>query len=109
MVTTSQFRALALALPGAEEKAHFGKADFRVKNRIFAGLSPTKGATVGAPCERGYFKARPDLREELSGSAAFVPAEGAWGRSGWTYVDLSQVELALLRELLLDSWKLVVP
>ena len=109
MVTTSQFRALALSLPGVEEKSHFGKADFRVQNKIFAGLAPRKGALPGVEAERGYFKARPELRDELGGSAAFTLAEGAWGRSGWTYVELSQVEVALLRELLLDSWKLVAP
>jgi predicted DNA-binding protein (MmcQ/YjbR family) len=109
MVTTSQFRALALSLPGAEEKSHFGKADFRVQDKIFAGLAPRKGAVPGADSLRGYFKVRPELREELSGSPGFAPAEGGWGRSGWTYVELSQVELALLRELLVDSWKLVAP
>jgi predicted DNA-binding protein (MmcQ/YjbR family) len=107
MVTTSQFRALALALPAAEEKSHFGKADFRVQNKIFAGLAPGKGH--GVQSERGYFKARPELRDELAGSTAFTPAEGAWGRSGWTYVELPQAELILLRELLLESWKLVAP
>lgn len=109
MVTTSQFRALALSLPGAEEKSHFGKADFRVQDKIFAGLAPGKSPMPGAELERGYFKARSELQEELSGSAAFTPAEGAWGRSGWTYVELPKVKLALLRELLLDSWRLVAP
>jgi predicted DNA-binding protein (MmcQ/YjbR family) len=109
MVTISQFRAAALSLPGAEEKSHFGKADFRVQDKIFAGLAPRQGATPGAESERGYFKARPELREELSGSAAFTAAEGAWGKSGWTYIELPQVELALLRELLHGSWKLVAP
>jgi predicted DNA-binding protein (MmcQ/YjbR family) len=109
MVTTSQFRALALSLPGAEEKSHFSKADFRVQGKIFAGLAAGKAPVPGAGPERGYFKARPELRDELSGSAAFTPAEGAWGRSGWTYVELPQVKAALLSELLLDSWKLVAP
>jgi predicted DNA-binding protein (MmcQ/YjbR family) len=109
MVTTAQFRALALSLPGAEEKSHFGKADFRVRDKIFAGLTPSKGAAPGEQAERGYFKASTELREELSGSRAFTPAEGAWGRSGWTYVELPLVELAVMRELLFDAWKLVAP
>jgi predicted DNA-binding protein (MmcQ/YjbR family) len=115
MATSSQFRALALALPGVEEKSHFGKADFRVQNKIFAGLAPGRHPAAGAEQpERGYFKAGPELREELSGSAsalngAFALAEGAWGRSGWTYVELPKVELALLSELLMQSWKLVAP
>ena len=37
-MTPETFRSLALALPGAEEKSHFGKADFRVRNNIFATL-----------------------------------------------------------------------
>ena len=37
------FRDLALALPEAAEKSHFGKADFRVRTRIFAGFT-AKGA-----------------------------------------------------------------
>ena len=71
--------------------------------------SPENGAARGAEPERGYFKARAELREELSGSAAFAPAEGAWGKSGWTYVELPRVELELLREMLVESWKLVAP
>jgi predicted DNA-binding protein (MmcQ/YjbR family) len=103
MVTPAQLRSLCLSMPGAEEKSHFGKADFRVKNKIFAGLTDTPG--------RGYFKARPELQEELlaARSAVFEAAQGAWGRSGWTYVELPKVELAVLRELVADAWRLVAP
>ena len=38
-MSTELFRQLALALPEAEEKSHFGKADFRVRNKIFAGFT----------------------------------------------------------------------
>jgi predicted DNA-binding protein (MmcQ/YjbR family) len=103
MVTAAQFRALCLSLPGAEEKSHFGKADFRVANKIFAGF--------GEEPERGYFKARSELREELLAPLAgpFTAASGAWGQHGWTYVALSEVRLPLLRELVGDSWRLVAP
>ena len=37
-MTPADVRKLALGLPEAEEKAHFGKADFRVRNKIFASL-----------------------------------------------------------------------
>jgi hypothetical protein len=37
-VTREDLRRLALALPAAEEKSHFDKADFRVRNKIFASL-----------------------------------------------------------------------
>ena len=35
-MTVDAYRALALALEGAEEKAHMGHPDFRVNGRIFA-------------------------------------------------------------------------
>lgn len=103
MATAAQFRALCLSLPGAEEKSHFGKADFRVANKIFAGFSEDP--------QRGYFKARAELREELlaAGAGPFTPAQGAWGRHGWTYVDLPQVKLPLLREVVADAWRVVAP
>ena len=37
-MTATGFRRIALALEGAVEGAHFGHADFRVGNRIFASL-----------------------------------------------------------------------
>lgn len=103
MVTAAQFRALCLSLPGAEEKSHFGKADFRVANKIFAGFSEDP--------QRGYFKARAELREELlsAPSSVFAAAQGAWGQHGWTYVALPQVRMPVLRELISESWRLVAP
>jgi predicted DNA-binding protein (MmcQ/YjbR family) len=103
MATPAQLRALSLSLPDTEEKSHFGKADFRVRNKIFAGFSEEP--------RRGYFKARPELQEELAAasSSAFAPAPGGWGKSGWTYVELPKVELTVLRELIIDAWKLVAP
>jgi len=96
-------RAIALSLPEAEEKSHFGKPDFRVKNKIFAGL--TEETT------KAYIKARPELQALLlaSSSGAFSPATGAWGRQGWTYIELPKVDSALLREIVTDAWKLVAP
>jgi predicted DNA-binding protein (MmcQ/YjbR family) len=103
MVTAARFRTLCLSLPGAEEKSHFGKADFRVANKIFAGFSEDP--------QRGYFKARVELREELLATPAspFTPAQGAWGQHGWTYVELLAVKLPILRELVAHSWRLVAP
>ena len=38
-MTTARYRELALSLPGAEEKSHFEKPGFRVRNKIFAGFN----------------------------------------------------------------------
>jgi hypothetical protein len=100
-VTPAQLRQLALALPGSEEKSHFEQPDFRVHNKIFAGLA--------RDAKTGSLKLAPELQGALleARAAAFYPAAGAWGRSGWTHVVLAEVELGELRELLGESWRLV--
>jgi hypothetical protein len=103
MASPAHLRKLALSLPETEEKSHFGKADFRVKNKIFAGLTEVAG--------RGYVKARPELQALMVSvyGDVFSAATGAWGRSGWTYVELNGVDVGALRELVIDAWKLVAP
>lgn len=36
MMTVEEVRAFAMSLPQAEETLHWGKASFRIKNKIFA-------------------------------------------------------------------------
>jgi hypothetical protein len=103
MITPAQLRKLALALPEADEKSHFEQPDFRVRNKIFAGLS-RDGV-------EGNLKLTPELQAMvLSANAkAFRPAAGAWGRSGWTHFKLAEVQVGELGALLEDAWRLVAP
>jgi hypothetical protein len=95
-------RRLALALPEAEEKSHFGKPDFRVRNRIFATLPEGGHAVV---------KLTPDQQEMLTGSepAVFQPVNGGWGRQGWTKVMLANADELTLKSALLTAWHNVAP
>lgn len=95
-------RRLALALPEAEEKSHFGKPDFRVRNHIFATLPEGGHAVV---------KLTPDQQEMLAASepAIFEPVNGAWGRQGWTKVLLANADELTLRSALLTAWRNVAP
>ena len=103
MVTATRFRALALSQPEAEEKSHFGQPDFRVRNKIFAGLS--RDGT------RGNLKLTHGLQAQARerNPAAFVPCEGAWGRRGWTYVELARADYAQLKTLMREAWRLTAP
>lgn len=103
MVTRAQFAELALAMPEATQASHFGKPDFRVRNKIFANLDND--------AERGSLKVRSEIQRMLVSARpeAFAPAAGAWGDSGWTYVMLEHVEAAELRELIADAWRLIAP
>ena len=103
MITRAQFAELALAMPEAEQAAHFGNPDFRVRNKIFA--------TLDRDGERGSLKVRAEIQGLLVEARpdVFVPAAGAWGASGWTYVMLERVELDEMRELIADAWRLIAP
>jgi hypothetical protein len=103
LITRAQFAELALAMPEATRGSHFGNADFRVRNKIFA--------TLDSGAERGSLKVRSEIQRLLVSARpeAFVPAAGAWGNSGWTYVVLEHVELDEVRELVADAWRLIAP
>jgi predicted DNA-binding protein (MmcQ/YjbR family) len=102
-MTGTQFRDLALSLPGAVESSHFNHPDFRVGKRIFA--------TLGYPDQRsGMVRLTPDQQGELLRTApgVFRPAAGAWGRSGSTVVLLSAITAAAFRPILRRAWENVV-
>ena len=105
MTTAIDWRRLALALPEVCEGSHFGKADFRVAGKIFAGLSADEST--------GTLKLLPEIQASLVGcegeDAPFTPCAGAWGRSGWTFVDLARVDLAVVEALVGEAWRLVAP
>ena len=103
MVTAAQFRKLAMSFPEVEEKSHFEQPDFRVRNKIFAGLS--------RELDQGTLKLTPELQAMVMSAEpdVFVPAAGAWGRGGWTRIILAKAELPGLRELLAEAYRLVAP
>ena len=103
MVAAAEMRRLALSLPEVEEKAHFGQPDFRVRNKIFAGLSRDE--------KRGTLKLLPELQAALLDAKpeTFSPAAGAWGRQGWTHVDLARAARGELAELIAEAWRLTAP
>ena len=98
-MTGEDFRRLALSLPEAVEQGHMGHPDFRVGGKIFASMD-----TGG---RRGCVKLAPDHQEMLLDAepALFEPAEGYWGRKGWTYLRLAGADEAAARGVLTASWK----
>jgi hypothetical protein len=101
-MNATDMRRLSLEMPGAEEKSHFGKADFRVRNRIFATLPDTDTAVV---------KLTHEQQEMLTGAepAIFAPVPGGWGRQGWTRVTLAAADELALKSALLTAWRNVAP
>ena len=102
MVSASEARALALSLPEAVESSHFDTPDFRVRGKIFATLpGPDRMVVRIDPADQAVLLA--------AEPATFSPCPGAWGLKGWTIVQLGAVDPDVLRDLLVDSWRRLVP
>ena len=95
-------RRLALRLPEAEEKSHFGKADFRVRNKIFATLPDRRRAVVKLTTEQQQTMAEAE-------PSIFAAVPGGWGRQGWTSVQLRTCDEVTLRSALTTAWRNVAP
>lgn len=99
-MTASDFRRLALSLPGAEEGSHMGSPDFRVGGRIFATLaSESQGF--------GNLMLTPELQADFVRELpdVFLPIAGGWGRMGSTHIRLTKATEDLLRGALEAAWK----
>lgn len=97
--TQGQVRAWALALPEAHEGSHMGRADLRVRDKIFATL-PADGQTVN-------MKSTPANLDALVRSAPDVFKDVWAGR--WFAVRLDGIDAAEVRALLEDAWRLTAP
>jgi len=98
-MSISRFRKLALSLPDAVEGAHQGKADFRVKKRIFA--------TLGYPDQDwGMVKLTPEQQAVLVEAEPdiFRPVPGGWGKGGATNVRLAKADATTLKSALTMAW-----
>src|SRR5215471_699268 len=99
MMTTAQFRRIAVSLPETEEKAHMNHPDFRVAGKIFATLDyPKEGWAM--------VKLTPEQQQEFTHDApeVFVPVKGNWGKMGCTNVLLRKANNASVRPALLAAW-----
>jgi hypothetical protein len=102
MMTPEAFRRLALSLPEAHEKETWGEATFRVRDKIFATLGPD-GVDAG-------LKASLEAQAALVNSAPEVFSIAHYtGRYGWIGVKLARVDDDELRELVIESWRLIAP
>ena len=101
-MTATMFRKLALGFPEAQEKSHFGKADFRVKNKIFATL---------LDAETGVVKLAPEQQEMIVAAepTIFSALKGGWGNQGWTRVGLRSCDEATVKSALTMAWRNVAP
>jgi len=98
-MTPQEFRRIALGMQGAFEGAHMGHPDFRANGRIFATIAPD--------AKWGMVKLSPDQQTEFvrAEPETFVPAAGAWGRSGCTMVQFATADGETLGEVMTLAWQ----
>jgi hypothetical protein len=103
MVSIAVARQSALALPEVEEKSHFEKPDFRVKNKVFA--------VIHIDTNRVVVKFNvADQSVFCSFDATVIyPIPGGWGRQGWTFINLKKVRKSMFLNALTTAWKTVAP
>jgi uncharacterized protein YdhG (YjbR/CyaY superfamily) len=102
MMNASGFRRIILGLRDAVEGAHMGHVDFRVAGRIFASLNADETT--------GTVKLPPDDQARLvnGNGEAFRPASGAWGRQGWTVIELREADEETAGEAVTTAWQAAV-
>jgi len=98
-MTADDFRDIALSMAGASERAHMGHPDFRANGRIFA--------TLHADDRSGVVKLSPEEQREFvrMHPKVFSPASGAWGRQGWTTIELQAAQRASVRGAVTLAWQ----
>jgi hypothetical protein len=101
MLTAAAARRLALSLPEADERFHWGRPSFRVNGRIFA--------TLWTKEQRAIVKLSLDEQDVLTQVLPRVFAVTAWRRQGWTCVELRLVDAWLFEELLVAAWRRLAP
>jgi predicted DNA-binding protein (MmcQ/YjbR family) len=103
MVTATTARTLALSYDEAEELPHFEKASFRIKKKIFATLDLKKHRVVIklSPIDQSVFS---NYNKEI-----IYPANGAWGKQGWTIIELKRVRKDVFKDALTISYCTVAP
>jgi predicted DNA-binding protein (MmcQ/YjbR family) len=103
MISATTFRKTANSFDQVSEEPHFNKISFRVKGKIFATLDqPTKHATLKlAVADQSVYC--------LIQPAFASPATGAWGKQGWTLINLPKAPKQLLAEMLKKAYQQVAP
>ncbi|HEX5495821.1 MAG TPA: MmcQ/YjbR family DNA-binding protein [Mycobacteriales bacterium] len=103
MVTADQVRREALSLPRTEEHLIHGRLKYRVGRIVYASLSADETALgFGFPKEErvGLIASDPEK--------FFMPIRSD-ERFNWVRAWLAALDEQEMRELVLDSWRMVVP
>ncbi len=103
MPTITTARKLAMAFDEVTEEPHFEVTSFRVKKKIFA--------TMNEPESRMTIKLSAADQDVFCTFDAMVvyPVPNAWGKQGWTHVNLQTIRKEMLQDILTVAYCTVAP
>ena len=95
---------ICLSFPEVTESPHFEKTSFRIRKKIFATLGREQLQLVVKLSEIDQ-----SVFSEMLGEIVY-PVPGAWGRKGWTIVELNHLDREeVLIDILTTAYKEVAP
>lgn len=100
MITPETVKTMALSFEGTDEKPHFERTAFTVKKKIFATLS-LKDKTLNL-----RFTPQVQFIFCPPGSDVIFPVGNAWGKQGWTTVNLDKANKKLVQSALEEAYRL---
>lgn len=97
MVAIQEAVTYALSLPEAIEMPHFEKRSFRVGKKIFA--------TLNEPKQQMVVKLNEIDQSVFSVNKTVIyPLANAWGKQGWTVIELKKVRKSLFKDAIQVSY-----
>lgn len=100
MVTPDEAKAMALSFEGSDEKPHFGRTAFTVNKKIFATISfKDKTLNVRFTPQAQFIFCPPQ-------SDVIFPIPNAWGKQGWTTINLTKANKKLVKSALEEAYRL---
>jgi hypothetical protein len=94
VVTIEQARNYAMTLDLVVEQPHFEKSSFRINKKIFLTLDVARkrGCVKLSAIDQDVFSA---MQKEV-----IYPVPNAWGKQGWTFIELKDINIAVFRDIL---------
>ncbi|WP_274474555.1 MmcQ/YjbR family DNA-binding protein [Mangrovimonas aestuarii] len=102
MTTFGTLEKIILNFPEVTVEPHFEKISFRVKKKIFATYDEKNNRATVKLSEKEQ-----DIFSSLS--SQIYPVDNKWGKQGWTFIDLSEVNQDLLTKTLIAAYCKVAP
>lgn len=102
MISFGTLEKIILTFPEVTVEPHFEKISFRIKKKIFATYDEKNNkVTIKLP--------ENDQDNFSSLSSSIYPVDNTWGKHGWTYIALNDVNQDLLIKALTTAYREVAP